>query len=265
MVSERCKSHSPEPNAPRLPTQVVTIGARQIPWRFASPPDPASRSPSPRPQQAGVGAGCGGFLTSKSGGAHNYRTFAPAVQGQAPGALGLRGPQRAGAAGKERGAFKAGGEEPPPGGVSASAAAAAALRSPSRPPPSLALRARGCAAPSASRDFPPDLGRRLLPEGHPSPSPPTSPQRQVRTPPGWARTPSASRRTCSLEDRRTGVGEGRFPPGEEESEERRGGARCARGTRPIGSPRAAASRSPQPVPVRQATGSVGRRRSGSPR
>lgn len=59
------------------------------------------------------------------------------------------------------------------------------------------------------------------------------------------------------------MGTGHFPPGEEEGEEQRGGAGCAPDARWTDSLRVALSHSPQPIPVKDATGSVGCRRSHS--
>lgn len=53
--------------------------ARQIPWRFASLPDPASCSRSSHPRPSWGVRWLREFLTSKSGGAQISRTFAPAV------------------------------------------------------------------------------------------------------------------------------------------------------------------------------------------
>lgn len=61
-----------------------------------------------------------------------------------------------------------------------------------------------------------------------------------------------------------GVGEGLLTAGEEEGEQQRRGARCAQGTRGTDSLRVSLSRSPQPIPVKDTTGSVGCGRSLSP-
>lgn len=60
------------------------------------------------------------------------------------------------------------------------------------------------------------------------------------------------------------MGEGLLTPGEEEGEQPRRGARCAQGIRWTDSLRVALSRSPQPIPVKDTTGSVGCGRSRSP-
>lgn len=105
--------------------------------------------------------------------------------------------------GKERGAFKAGGEEPPPGGVSVSTAAATAPRSPSPPPqPSLALGARGCAARSPSPGLPAGAPPAAPPRGPPLPLPAHLPPAEGKDSPRRARIRAAFPGVCSLKDGR---------------------------------------------------------------
>lgn len=74
--------------------------ARQIPWRLASLPDRSTRSRYPHPRAGGGVRWLRGFLTSKSAGSQNFRTFALAVPGRALHSLDLGGPKRARTAGK---------------------------------------------------------------------------------------------------------------------------------------------------------------------
>ena len=74
-------------------------------------------------------------------------------------------------------------------------------------------------------DFQLDLLRLLLPEDHPSPSPPTSPPAKGKGSPRVGSAPGCLLRCLFPRGQEgPGVGEGHFPPGEEEGEQRRGGA-----------------------------------------